>query len=231
LRHYQRTPAQPEGTIMRVTTTHVSEGDTFLAPPRDDHGSWPFLLLHAGDATQRPTDISLTFADTATELVGALIPGYDAIPHSTGSNCAGRGTPSDADHDEALWLRYSQAVATAALVQQHILAAAVTNGDFDSAAVPEDALTALLGDKTDVFTGEQWRWNVLLVLISTDYAPFTQRPKPAGRVAYLDPSTETTYLTSLHEAGLVRFLPRQVTPRQAPRGTGRRHGDVRRPRR
>ncbi len=213
---------------MRVTTTHVNEGDTFLAPPRDDHSSWPFLLLHAGDATRRPQDISLTFADTATELVGVLIPGYDAIPHRSGAEGAGRGTPSDADHDEALWLRYSQAVATAALIQQHILAAAVTNGDFDPAAAPEDALTALLGDKTDVFTVEQWRWNVLLVLIVTDYAPFTDVPRPTGRVAYLDPSTETTYLTSLHEAGLVRFLPRQVTPR---RGTGRRHGDVRRPRR
>jgi hypothetical protein len=214
---------------MRVTTTHVSEGDTFLAPPRDDHGSWPFLLLHAGDATQRPTDISLTFADTATELVGVLIPGYDAIPHSSGAEGAVRGTPSDADHDEALWLRYSQAVATAELIQQHILAAAVINGDFDQAAASEDTLTTMLGGKTVVFTGEHWRWNVLLVLI--DYAPFTDVPRPTGRVAYLDPSTETTYLTSLHEAGLVRFLPRQVTPRQAPRGTGRRHGDVRRPRR
>ncbi len=216
---------------MRVTTNHVNEGDTFLAPPRDDHGSWPFLLLHAGDATQHPQDISLTFADTATELVGVLIPGYDAIPHSSGSNCAAPGTPSDADHDEALWLRYSQAVSTAALIQQHILAAAVANGDFDSAAAPEDALTTMLGGKTNAFTGEHWRWNVLLVLIVTDYAPFTDVPRPTGRVAYLDPSTETTYLTSLHEAGLVRFLPRQVTPRQAPRGTGRRHGDVRRPRR
>ncbi len=222
---------------MRVTTTHVNEGDTFLAPPRDDHSSWPFLLLHAGDATRRPQDISLTFADTATELVGVLIPGYDAIPHRSGAEGAGRGTPSDADHDEALchdealWLRYGQAVATAELIQQRILAAAVTNGDFDPAAAPEDALTALLGDKTDVFTGEQWRWNVLLVLIATDYAPFTDVPRPTGRVAYLDPNTETTYLTSLHEAGLVRFLPRQVTARRAPRGTGRRHGDVRRPRR
>jgi len=216
---------------MRVTTPYVDEPGTFPAPPHEGHGAWPFLLLHAGDAAQHPTDISLTFADTATELVGVLIPGYDAIPHSSGSNCAGSGTPSDADHDEALWLRYGQAVATAALIQQRILAAAVTNGDFDPAAAPEDALTALLGDKTDVFTGEQWRWNVLLVLIATDYAPFTDVPRPTGRVAYLDPNTETTYLTSLHEAGLVRFLPRQVTARRAPRGTGRRHGDVRRPRR
>jgi len=216
---------------MRVTTNHVTEDDTFRPPPRDDHGAWPFLLLHAGDTTQRPQDISLTFADTATELVGVLIPGYDAIPHRSGAEGAGLRTPSDADHDEALWLRYGQAVATAELIQQHILAAAVTNGDFDPAAAPEDALTALLGDKTDVFTGEQWRWNVLLVLIATDYAPFTGVPRPTGRVAYLDPSTETTYLTSLHEAGLVRFLPRQVTPRRAPRSTGRRHGDVRRPRR
>jgi len=212
---------------MRVTTPYVDEPGTFPAPPHDGHGAWPFLLLHAGDAAQHPTDISLTFADTATELVGVLIPGYDTIPAKTG----GVTPASDADHDKALWMRYGQAVSTAALIQQHILAAAVTNGDFDPSAAPEDALTALLGAKTNVFEDEQWRWNVLLVLIATDYAPFTQRPKPSGRVAYLDPSTETTYLTSLHEAGLVRFLPQQSTARQAPRGNGRRHGDVRRPRR
>ena len=62
----------------------------------------------------------------------------------------------------------------------------------------------------DVFEDEQWRWDVLLVLIATDYAPFTDVARPAGNVVYLDPSTETAHLISLHEAGLVSFLQHQT---------------------
>ncbi len=152
-------------------------------------------------------DEDITYADTATELVGVLIPDYDAIP----ANSDGDTPCSDADHDTALWMRYGQAVHTVTVLQESALAAATNNGDFDPAAASEDTLTTMLGGKTVVFTGEQWpEQAVPLYLIATDYAPFTDVPRPAGNVVYLDPSTETAYLISLHEMGLVRFLQHQT---------------------
>jgi len=108
-------------------------------------------------------------------------------------------------------MRYDQAVQTVTVLQESHLAAATNNGDFDPALASEDTLTTMLGGKTVVFTGEQWpEQSVPLYLIATDYAPFTDVPRPAGNVVYLDPSMETAYLISLHEMGLVRFLQHQT---------------------
>ncbi len=184
---------------MFVTTHSADEADTLTAPPHEGGDPWPFVLLH--------DDAKTTYADTATELVGVLIPGYDTIPAETGGD-----TPaSDADHDKALWMRYGQAVNTATVLQESHLAAAVTNGDFDPVAASEDTLTTMLGGKTTVFTGAEWAEQAVpLYLIATDYAPFTDVARPAGNVVYLDPSTETAHLISLHEAGLVSFLQHQA---------------------
>ncbi len=184
---------------MFVTTHTADEADTLTAPPHEGGDPWPFVLLH--------DDAKTTYADTATELVGVLIPGYDTIPAETGGD-----TPaSDADHDKALWMRYGQAVNTATVLQESHLAAATNNGDFDPAAASEDTLTTMLGGKTTVFTGAEWAEQAVpLYLIATDYAPFTDVARPAGNVVYLDPSTETAHLISLHEAGLVSFLQHQA---------------------
>lgn len=179
---------------MRVTTHTPSDARAVTGAPHDGDGPWPFLLLHGEGDT--------TYADTATELVGALIPGYDDIPSDP-------DTATDADHDEALWLRYGQAVVTAGILQEGLLAAAVNAGDVDVVDFGEDNLNILLGDKAVPFTGEVWSEQVPLCLISIHYAPFTDRPQPAGRVVYVDPSTETAYLTSLHDIGLVQFYQHQ----------------------
>ena len=184
---------------MFVTTHTADEADTLTAPPHEGDDPWPFVLMH--------DDEDITYADTATELVGVLIPDYDAIP----ANSDGDTPCSDADHDTALWMRYGQAVHTVTVLQESALAAATNNGDFDPALAGEDTLTTMLGGKTVVFTGEQWpEQAVPLYLIATDYAPFTDVPRPAGNVVYLDPSMETAYLISLHEMGLVRFLQHQT---------------------
>ena len=44
-----------------------------------------------------------------------------------------------------------------------------------------------------------------LVLIETDYEPFTQRPLPTGNIAWLNPYTEETFLESLDVAGVASF--------------------------
>jgi hypothetical protein len=50
------------------------------------------------------------------------------------------------------------------------------------------------------------RQAVPMVLIDTDYEPFTPRPRPEGRVIYLRPAQEHDYLASLAEAGLIQYL-------------------------
>jgi hypothetical protein len=52
----------------------------------------------------------------------------------------------------------------------------------------------------------EWRQAVPMVLIDTDYEPFTPRPRPEGRVIYLRPAQEHDYLASLAEAGLIQYL-------------------------
>jgi len=60
---------------MFVTIPTSDEADTLTAPPHEGGDPWPFVLVH--------DDENITYADTATELVGVLIPGYDAIPVGT----------------------------------------------------------------------------------------------------------------------------------------------------
>ena len=169
---------------MTKTITAAPDAETRLSA-RPDGSPWPLLLVHGSDVTG---------ADTAGELLAVLIPGYENL------------TDDDAGHDEALWRRYESAVATANELQETLLAASGQRGDFDAARADEASLTALLADKTVPCRHTQWRHPVPLVLIDTDYEPFTPRPRPEGRVIYLRPAQEHDYLASLAEAGLIQYL-------------------------
>lgn len=168
------------------------------APARAGETRWPHAVLHA----DRAGDLMLTVADTVTELLGALIPGYADMP----------GTPQG--DVQALAARYDHAVAVATAVQADVACQAVARGTLDPAAEDEDTLTALFADRTEPMVGAgrptgdspTWSHEVPLVLIGTDYAPFTDRGRPTGRIIWLDPSTETGYLYSLAEVGMVRYL-------------------------
>ena len=101
---------------------------------------------------------------------------------------------------------YESAVATAAELQETLLATAAAarrlrrgprrRGDPHRAARRQNG----------ALQGTQWRQPVPLVLIDTDYEPFTVRPRPEGRVIYLRPAQEHDYLASLAEAGLIQYL-------------------------
>ena len=179
---------------MPATITAEPHTETRL-PARPDGTPWPLLLIHGGDVTG---------ANTAAELLAVLMPGYDQIPEVDGDqDAAGH---EEAGHDEALWRRYESAVATATQLQETLLATAAVQGDFDAAHADGSTLTALLADKTIPCSCAQWRHPVPLVLIDTDYEPFTARPRPDGRVIYLRPAQEHDYLASLAEAGLIQYL-------------------------
>ncbi len=69
-----------------VTTQTADEADTLTAPPHEGDDPWPFVLLH--------NDMDTTCADTATELVGVLIPGYDTIPADSDGDTPPRRMPT-----------------------------------------------------------------------------------------------------------------------------------------
>jgi hypothetical protein len=133
---------------------------------------------------------STTFSDDMSDLVGAIIPGYSAVT----------------DDEEALLARWRCAAATATEVQQLIAAA---NG-LDPSVESEDTLTALFTDRGELVPDGLigpggWTHQVPLVLLATDYEPFTSTPKPGGNIQWLDSSTERAFLRTLSDLGVCMF--------------------------
>lgn len=83
-------------------------------------------------------------------------------------------------------------MATATELQETLLATAAVHGDVDPARADEASLTALLPDKTAPYGEPVWRQQVPLVLIDTDYEPFTVRPRPGGKIVFLPRRRNTT---------------------------------------
>jgi hypothetical protein len=77
-------------------------------------------------------------------------------------------------------------------------------------AETEDTLIALSMDKWEMFDEiAEWNHKVPLVLVATGYAPYNSTPRPTGNVLWLDPFTETTYLETLAEIGLIELMVRE----------------------
>ena len=164
-------------TTIQTLASGTQVGD-FPASPT---GSLYRYALVRGDMT--------TFSDDLSDLVGAIIPGYSA----------------SIEDDAALLARWQCAAATAPKVQQ-LLAA---GEGLDPAQESEDVLTAIFTDRAlplpaDLIHG-QWEHRVPLVLLATDYDPFTAAARPSGNVRFIDSSTERSFLRSLADLGLLSF--------------------------
>jgi hypothetical protein len=187
------------------TTGPCATPDTITHPPHpdSDDGRWPFLMIHGSTAV---------WADTRTELIGELIAGYDDLA-------------DDPDgYQEATGLRYVQAVTVTTAVQTSVLLEAGESGAFDPAVLVttpkgDEQLQALMIERTVPFApapgtpldgdgddGPVWDHEVPLVLIATDYAPFTDRARPTGRIIWFDPSNERTHLNSLADLGQIALF-------------------------
>lgn len=165
-----------------TTTDDLSAG----LPAREDGTPWPFAMT---------TDEHTVFADSATELVGHLIDGYDQIDDS------------DEGHDQALSARAGAAAGIAAQMQAVIAASLTEQRKFDPQAESEETLTAIFSDReTFVADFGSWDHEVPLILVRTGYAPYTDRPAPSGNIGWIDPATETTLLRSLDALGAIAFL-------------------------
>lgn len=170
-------------TVLTVTDTSI--------PDHPENEPWAHVLLLPNGRCH--------FADTATELIDKILSSEDV-------DYLGM------DSDGALIARYEAAVAMAATIQTGLNRKAVESGTLVLEQAGETVLTALHVEKTvpwegmpDAGFGDEARWthDVPLVLIATDYYPYTQRQKPTGNLAWIDPGTETTFLSSLNGLGLV----------------------------
>jgi len=176
--------------------TSIGANSPVVLPPHPDGpGGWAYSLIdHEGQ---------VIFSDDAGDLVALFIVGYDDFPLD------------DQGHDMALVARVEALVEVAERSQHYLVDEAIEGGVLDPLAVDEDILTALFAPRDrpwegcaleDGSTTYDWDGSVPLILLATDYSPYTDRPQPTGNVVYLDPSTELSFLTSLDGLGLVRFL-------------------------
>jgi hypothetical protein len=153
-------------------------------------GVWPFALM-AGNNT--------VFADSLSELVGFVIPDYADIPLT------------EEGAVDAFFARVDAGAAFVAIAQGTMLAALNDEGVFVPENESEDVLTALLGARgTGLIDGLDfdgvWEHAIPLLLLSTDYAPFSDVAPITGNVQYFDPSDERVFVDSLAQLGLVELF-------------------------
>jgi len=181
---------------------------TGLPPERPYDGTWQYAAVALSGTTY--------FADSVTEIIEATLPGYSDFKFV---DDAGNVELLDKGNDVALVMRYDDLIGYATGLQEHIVQTAIERGDFDPAAVSEDVLTALFAERIVPFEGVpltddvndprvnlEWDLDVPLVLMTSDYEPFTERPTPTGTIIWLDPTTELTYLRSLDRLGVMKLL-------------------------
>ena len=162
---------------------------TITSRDTDDASQPAFVLLLGSGGT--------IAADSRTEIVEALIAGYDQIPHQP-----------DGDAD-ALYARHRTLVDVANVVQGSLVASMVDDGTIELESVPEEALTAALSPKDQAATLAVWQEDFALLIVATMYAPYTDvaLPKPGrGEVVVLDPSTETSFLKSFVTVGMAELM-------------------------
>lgn len=134
----------------------------------------------------------VVYANTVTDLVAALIPGY-----------------SD-DHDLALEQRWRFAVLRADARQAELAVAAVERDHHLLDRLDEEATTALFTTRAEVLdVPAAWDCPIPLVLIATDFEPYTDQPRPDGNVLWVDPADERSLLISLTAAGDLAFYTRE----------------------
>ena len=169
---------------MLLSIPPTNDGAFELPECPDGAGLWPYAALDAAG--------TLHLAETATEMVAAGLPGYTGID----------------DDDEALYARYDSLVELAEVLQNHLASQACADGRWDPSEADEDELSAVYGPRDTPSSLATWAGVVPLVAVATDYQPFTDRPAPSGRIIWVDPSSELSYLRSLHTIGVIELFVR-----------------------
>jgi hypothetical protein len=157
------------------TIPNPREGSRLPAPPVGPDGQpYPFEMIYA-DGSWR------AYADTPAELLALLIEGY-----------------SDLEDDAA---RLRERIRYAVDVSVPLQAEAAAEGDVGGCSVEQRAV--LLGARDVPPAVAEWSAPVPLVLVTSYYAPDGPQQRPAeagGDITWLDPQTDESLLTSLHNA-------------------------------
>ena len=193
--HRRREDKEGTTTVIIIVTSEQS-AISVSPPPHPGGEQWAYVVTALSGTTY--------YVDTASEIIKATLAGYDE--------------PEFLGDDLALVAHYDDLVGYATALQKSIVATAIERDDFDPISVSEDVFSALLAERLIPFEGIplndtpddsrvelEWGQPVPLVLLATDYQPFTERPVPTGNITWLDPSTEVNYLRSLHNIGVVKL--------------------------
>ncbi|MGP5049295.1 hypothetical protein [Glutamicibacter ardleyensis] len=160
----------------------VTEKEEILT--RNDGSAFPFAMIARHQGVEKTV-----FADTRTDLFSFFMPGYDAL--------------NDAQAEEQL-----QSFAELTVTQLQAGAVASVE-DFNADSYNEDQLTAIFGERGLPTVLKEWSQEepFPLFLVATIHAPYSPTELPAGgNVVLLNPENETTLLTTLEEAGLIRLM-------------------------
>ncbi len=164
-------------------------------PPASKTGQpYRYELTYNGDHRR-------AYADTLTELCGALIEGYE--PDEITQRLVDEDVPDErletlvtGELDE---LRIVHTVG----VQVRLQAGINAQAPIDQLVDEQQQL--LRGDRVTQPSIESWDSDVPLVLSAHDYQPDGDLPRPSGNLIWLDPRDESTFIESLEAAGLVRL--------------------------
>jgi len=156
-------------------------------PPYPGDGEWPYAVVtNSGE---------VFVSDSVSDLVAVGLPGYGDL------------ADNEDGFDDGLVARYEDLLGHAAAFQHTLLSEAHERGLVNISDLDDDTLTYLMEERSVPFEGESpWECLVPLVLIATDYEPYTERRIPEGNIVWLDPITEVTYLQSLCKVGALRFM-------------------------
>lgn len=159
----------------------TSSDHTVLSPAVLEEGEGRFCL-RIGERTVR--------ADRNDELLAAVI-GPEYLEES--------------DPEVLFLMRLEQAIVIATAVQESIVAAAVQREDLNE-STDEEVWSTLLAEREIVDPGVRWEHRVPLVLVTSLFAPYSERDRPIGNVAWVDPTDDVAMLESLQGLGVIELL-------------------------
>lgn len=160
----------------------VIQEDPHVLPTHEDGSPFPLVLLEYSAHAE-----GAVFADTYAELVGQMIEDYP-VEQTT-----------DADWQRANEMRYQYMVEVANEMQMAITLTAEKEGRLADAT--EHLLWVLSGPRDQHIEVPGGAWNIKdlpLVLLTVNYAPFTDHERPGGDdICWLDPYDDRSFIHSL----------------------------------
>lgn len=178
-----------------VRLQNHQETEEPLIPPRHAEDDTAFLYC-----VYLPGGTDIVFTDSYTELLDVLIPNY-----------------SQMDEDQQIIKRAELARSVAVEIQTQILIDEEYEFLINSGVVSDEELKTLKSPRDiEPPQADWWKCQVPLVVVETDYEPFTDIPRPASALSdgnvvspnlfWIRPVEEEDFVVSLYDAGFITIL-------------------------